>query len=109
MRRSCLPVIIIVVPYQQVKPGIWDFGVGWRPRKSIIAVVGGLAVGLLRVVVLGALDSRTRFVEQRLATGEVAIGKRVSGVLAGFDRLLMVVRTVLRVGGIGVSSVMIWV
>jgi hypothetical protein len=49
------------------------------------------------VVVLDALDRRTRFIEQRPATGEVAVGKRVSGVLAGFDRLLVGVRTVLRI------------
>jgi hypothetical protein len=48
--------------------------------------------------VLGALDGAGGFIEQRAATGEVAIGKRVSRVLAGFDRLLMDLGMVLRVG-----------
>jgi hypothetical protein len=66
-------------------------------KVSGVAVVGCLAL-LLRndSVVLGALDGRSRFIEQRAATGEVAVCERVSRVLAGFDRLLMVVRTVLR-------------
>jgi hypothetical protein len=37
-------------------------------RVAGVAVVGGLAVGLFYIVMLGALDGRSRFIEQRPAT-----------------------------------------
>ena len=61
------------------------------PRKqSVVAIIGGLAVGLLCIVVLGVLDHRPRSIEQRPGTGEVDVAERVNGVLARFDRVVVV-------------------
>ena len=63
-----------------------------RLHPSLVVVPCRFAAGLPALIVLGALDGRTRFIEQQPGTGEVAAVERVSGMLAGFDRLLVVLR-----------------
>jgi hypothetical protein len=55
-------------------------------ERSVVPVVGGLGGGLPCVVVLDALDGRTRFIEERPSMREVAVFERINRVLAGFDR-----------------------
>jgi hypothetical protein len=88
--------MIIVVPYQRMKPQTRSSSAGRKPKRSVVAVERGLAVGLFCVVVLSTFDGCPRFIEQRVGTREVAAVERVNGVVAGFDRLLVVLGTVLR-------------
>ena len=68
--------------------------------SSIVAVVSGLVVGLLCLVVLRTLDRSLRFIEEIAGVDEVAVFERAKRMLAGFDRVLVVlVRAVLHVVG----------